>query len=80
MAAIKFELSKESQNNDERVINQRTSLIEQTESRVSQVRQLTLDIETTLLDEINNLNETIAKKDSEIAFLLAADKRQIEEN
>ena len=80
MAAIKFELSKESQNNDERVINQRTSLIEHTESRVSQVRQLTLDIETTLLEEINNLNETIAKKDSEIAFLLAADKRQIEEN
>ena len=62
------------------MVNQRTLLIEQTESRVSQVRQLTLDIEATLLEEINNLNETIAKKDSEIAFLLASDKRQIEEN
>ena len=44
------------------------------------MRQLTLDIENTLIEEINNLNETVAKKDAEISFLLTADKRQIEEN
>ena len=75
-----MELSTASQQNDERVSKQRTELIEQTENRISHVRQLTLDIENTLIEEINNLNETVAKKDAEIAFLITADKRQIEEN
>lgn len=44
LGAIKMELSTANQQNDERVTNQRTQLIEQTEDRISHVRQLTLDI------------------------------------
>ena len=32
------------------------------------------------MEEIKNLNQTVAQKDAEINFLLACDKRQIEEN
>lgn len=52
----------------------------ETENRVAHLRKLASDIESTLLEEIKNLNEVIAKKDGEIAFLLDCDKRQIEEN
>lgn len=44
------------------------------------MRNLTAEIEATLLEEINNLNKTIQSKDSEIAFLLKVDKDQIIEN
>lgn len=44
------------------------------------MRNLTAEIEATLLEEINNLHKTIQSKDSEIAFLLKVDKDQIIEN
>lgn len=44
------------------------------------MRNLTAEIEATLLEEINNLNKTIQSKDSEIVFLLKVDKDQIIEN
>lgn len=54
--------------------------MQDTEERIAAVRTLTLNIENTLLEEIRNLNEIIAKKDAEIAFLIEADKRQLQEN
>jgi hypothetical protein len=39
------------------------------------VRNLTSTIEEALMSEIRNLNEAIRKKDDELAFILAADKR-----
>lgn len=35
-------------------------------------------IEETLLEEVNNLNETLRKKNQEINFLIECDKRQLE--
>jgi hypothetical protein len=63
--------------NDEKSINSRTDLIAETEARVLHLRKLASDIESTLLEEIQNLNETVAKKDAEITFLLQCDKQQI---
>lgn len=56
--------------NDERAVHNRTLLVTETENRVAHLRQLASDVESTLLEEIKNLNEVIAKKDAEIAFLL----------
>ena len=32
------------------------------------------------MEEINNLNETLAKKNKEINFLIACDKKQLEDH
>lgn len=64
MNDLKTELSQNNQKNDQRVINHRTQLIEETQSRLSNVRSLTLDIENTLIEQIKNLNEIVAKKDA----------------
>ena len=66
--------------NDGELVNQRTQFINETENRIVHVRKLTLDIENTLLEEIRNLNETISKKDAEIAYLLKCDKEEIQNN
>lgn len=42
------------------------------------MRRLAQLIEETLQAEIDSLNATLAKKDEEIAFLLASDKKQLE--
>jgi hypothetical protein len=75
---IKKELSESNQRNDERFIANRTLLIEESEDRVSHLRSLANDIEAILVEEIRNLNEVIARKDAEIAFLLECDKAQIQ--
>lgn len=51
------------------------NLINQTESRIENVRKLANDIEECLMNEIRNLNETLSAKNSEIEFILAADKK-----
>lgn len=80
MKDLKEELSRSNLKNDDKVLNQRIQLVQDTEERIAAVRTLTLNIENTLLEEIRNLNEIIAKKDAEIAFLIEADKRQLQEN
>lgn len=64
MNDLKTEISQNNQKNDQKVINHRTQLIEETQSRLSNVRSLTLDIENTLIEQIKNLNEIVAKKDA----------------
>lgn len=53
-------------------------MITETENRIGNVRQLGQLIEETLLEEVNNLNETLRKKNQEINFLIECDKRQLE--
>ncbi len=64
-----------SNSTDERVVSIRTDLITQTESRIENVRKLANDIEECLMNEIRNLNDTLTAKNSEIEFILAADKK-----
>lgn len=80
LSSLKAELSSTNLRNEEKKASIRTSLIEETESRIAHVRNLAQDIENTLLEEIRNLNETVTKKDAEIRFLLDVDLRQIKEN
>jgi len=42
------------------------------------VRKLAQLIEDTLMEEINNLNSSLAKKNEEINFLIECDKKQLE--
>ncbi len=42
------------------------------------MRRLAQLIEETLQAEVESLNATLAKKDEEIAFLIASDKKQLE--
>lgn len=55
----------------------RNDLITETESRISNVRKLAQLIEETMMEEINSLNATLAKKNTEINFLTACDRRQL---
>jgi hypothetical protein len=52
-------------------------LINETEDRIANVRRLAQLIEQTLVEEINNLNATLTKKNQEIQFLIACDKKQL---
>lgn len=56
----------------------RSLLINETEGRVGNVRRLAQLIEDTLLEEVNNLNSALARKNDEIAFLLESDRKQLE--
>lgn len=56
----------------------RALLINETEGRVGNVRRLAQLIEDTLLEEVNNLNSALARKNDEIAFLLESDRKQLE--
>ena len=64
LAELKKEFTQANMNNDDKLASQRAQLIESTESRIAHVRDLTQDIENTLMEEIKNLNETVARKDS----------------
>ncbi len=55
-------------------------MIGETEARIANVRRLAQVIEETLVEEINNLNITLTKKNEEIRFLIACDKRQLEDH
>lgn len=44
------------------------------------MRKLAQLIEDTLMEEINNLNNTLAKKNEEINFLTECDKKQLEDH
>lgn len=61
---LKDELSALNSSTDARVVAIRTDLINQTESRIENVRKLTSDIEECLMNEIRNLNETLSTKNS----------------
>ena len=80
MANLKKELSTSNLGNDSKLVQARTQLVEETEGRILHVRKLAADIEETLMEEIRSLNETVAKKDAELTYLLKCDKNQIEEN
>lgn len=49
LSGLKREFSINNQRTDERIVNARTFLIEETEGRVSHLRELSSDIEATLL-------------------------------
>lgn len=61
---LKDELSALNNSTDARVVAIRTDLINQTESRIENVRKLASDIEECLMNEIRNLNETLSTKNS----------------
>lgn len=61
---LKDELSALNSSTDARVVAIRTDLINQTESRIENVRNLASDIEECLMNEIRNLNETLSTKNS----------------
>lgn len=78
VSSLKDELGTTHVETEEAARAARAQLIEETESRVGNVRRLAQLIEDTLLEEINNLNAALTKKNDEIAFLLECDKRQLE--
>ena len=80
LAALKEQLSNANIQNDEKLVKARDLLVEETDNRIVHVRKLTLDVENSLLEEIKNLNETVEKKDAEIAYLLNCDRNEINEN
>lgn len=53
---LKDELSALNNSTDSRVVSIRTDLVNQTESRIENVRKLANDIEECLMNEIRNLN------------------------
>lgn len=61
---LKDEISTLNNTTDSRVVSIRTDLINQTESRIENVRMLANDIEECLMNEIRNLNETLSAKNS----------------
>lgn len=61
---LKDEISTLNSTTDSRVVSIRTDLINQTESRIENVRKLANDIEECLMNEIRNLNETLSTKNS----------------
>lgn len=61
---LKDELSALNNSTDTRVVSIRTDLVNQTESRIENVRKLANDIEECLMNEIRNLNETLSAKNS----------------
>ena len=63
--------------NDHKNTSQRAQLISETEDRISNVRRLGQLIEATLMAEIENLNDTLRKKNDETDFLTECDKRQL---
>jgi hypothetical protein len=72
---LRKELMQEKQAKDTKLIESRTQLVDETETRIKHVRDLAATIEETLMCEIRNLNEALRKKDEELAYVLAADKK-----
>jgi len=65
----------EKQSKDSKLIESRTQLVDETETRIKHVRDLAATIEEALMCEIRNLNEALRKKDEELAYILAADRK-----
>lgn len=74
---LKDELGDTHVKNEEDARTARAQLINETENRIDNVRRLAQLIEQTLIEEINNLNETLRKKNDEINFLTECDKKQL---
>ena len=66
--------------NEDTARKARSDLINETQDRIANVRKLAHLIEETLMEEINNLNATLVKKNEEINFLTACDKLQLEDH
>lgn len=66
--------------NEEKARKSRSDLIDETEDRLANVRKLAQLIEETMIEEINNLNATLVKKNEQINFLTTCDKRQLEDH
>ena len=80
MTGLRDELGSTHCQNEDTARKARSDVISETEDRLANVRKLAQLIEETLMEEINNLNATLAKKNEEINFLTACDKRQLEDH
>lgn len=77
---LRDELGSTLSQNEDNARKSRSDLISETQDRIANVRKLAHLIEETLMEEINNLNATLVKKNEEINFLTACDKRQLEDH
>ena len=77
VTALKDELGNTLVRNEGEARESRNQLIGDTENRISNVRRLGQLIEETLVEEINNLNESLRKKNDHINFLTESDKKQL---
>lgn len=62
VGALRDELGENSNKNEGRARQAREDVIGETEDRIANVRQLSQLIEETLVEEINDLNSTLARK------------------
>ena len=77
LTELRDELGSTLSQNEDNARKSRSNLINYTKDRIANVRKLAHLIEETLMEEINNLNATLVKKNEEINFLTACDKRQL---
>ena len=77
---LRSQLTSTKKDSDNKLTNCRIKLVEETNGRIEHVRTLTKAIEEALLAEIQSLNETIRKKDSEIQYLIDCDRKSMAEN
>lgn len=80
VTGLRDELGQSNCTSEDRARKSRSDLITETEDRIANVRRLAQLIEDTLMEEINNLNNTVAKKNEEINFLTECDKKQLEDH
>lgn len=80
VGGLRDELGETHCQNEEKARKARGDVINETEDRLANVRKLAQLIEETMMEEINNLNNTLAKKNEEINFLTACDKKQLEDH
>lgn len=80
VSGLREELGDTHAANEHRARASREELIGETEDRLGNVRRLGQLIEETLQEEVHNLNETLRKKNDEINFLTACDRRQLEDH
>ena len=78
VCGLRDELGDTNCQNEDKSRKDRNAVINQTEDRIANVRKLAQLIESTLMEEINDLNNTLTKKNEEIKFLLECDKNQLE--
>lgn len=80
MSRLRDDLGKSHSTSEDKARKSRSDLITETEDRIANVRSLAQLIEDTLMEEINNLNNTLTKKNEEINFLIECDKKQLEDH
>lgn len=80
VTSLRDEIGENHCSNEDNARKARNDVISETEDRLANVRKLAQLIEETLMEEINNLNTTLVKKNEEINFLIACDKRQLEDH